>query len=199
MPNHYSLCLIKKSLHSFALLAFFCLFLSGCGCGMFGGGAPSINTYMKQHNQMAFDYYKDEDYDSAISEVNKVIEIDPGNAGAHFIMGLINYKRGNLEASQKSFAKAVSAAPNSARYRTNLALTYDNLGEHEEALKQHILAIKKDPKLPVAQNNIAECYYFLGRYGLAWKHLEKARALNYPVKGDFVKKVLNAIKNEKNK
>jgi len=171
--------------------------LSGC-CFLFGSSGVSLTEYMRSHNRAALRYYKEGDYVTSVAEVKKVLELNSENPDAHFILGLIAYKREDLQKALKFFQKAVNISPNEGMYRTNLGLVYDDIGEHETALKHHVLAIKKNPSLPVAHNNIAECYFYLGDYNLAWKHLKKAEALDYPVKGDFVKKVLHALKGKKN-
>jgi len=171
--------------------------LSGC-CFLFGTSGVPLTEYMKAHNRAAFRYYKEGDYITAAVEIKKVLELNAENPDSHYILGLIAYKRKDLQGALKSFQRSVNISPNEGTYRTSLGLVYDDIGEHETALKHHVLAIKKNPDLPVAHNNIAECYFYLGKYNLAWKHLKKAESLNYPVKGEFVKKVLHALKGKKN-
>jgi len=167
------------------------------GCFLFGKGGLDIIAYIRRYNQRAYNYYKEGDFETAESELKKALELSPENPDSHYIRGLISYKQKDLEGARDSFARSVNISPDEARYRTNLAVVYDDMGDHETALKHHLLAIKKNSSLAEAHNNIAECYYYLAKYKLAWKHLKKAESLNYPVKGEFVKSVLQALKKKK--
>ncbi len=66
-----------------------------------------INTKLK----LSEDYLIVKDYDNALINAHKVLNIDPNNAEAYFMIGLINKENGREEFAIKSFIKATELEP----------------------------------------------------------------------------------------
>ncbi|MGE5057187.1 MAG: protein kinase domain-containing protein [Acidobacteriota bacterium] len=62
--------------------------------------------------------------------------------------------------------------------RDNLALLYNNLGQHEKALSNALEALQVDPKDPFAYQNASDSYLFLDRYDEARAIIEQAARQN---------------------
>lgn len=73
--------------------------------------------------------------DVAVRLAEKVVQYEPKNAAAHFLIGNIAYGRGQIEAAEKAFRAAVGADPTAAAPLNNLAwLLASDLAKYDEAL-----------------------------------------------------------------
>ena len=66
-----------------------------------------INTKLK----LSEDYLIVKDYENALISAHKVLNVDPNNAEAYFMIGLINVENNNQEFAIKSFIKATELEP----------------------------------------------------------------------------------------
>ena len=66
---------------------------------------------MKSHSDYGNDYVDQGDYDKAISEYNKAIEINPKLAELYYNRGNAYYQQGNLDQAISDFTKAIELNP----------------------------------------------------------------------------------------
>ena len=70
-----------------------------------------------------------------MSQVNQIVEDNPGAAHLYFIKGSLLASDARWKAAQSEFFKAWSLDPNKAEYVFNLAVSLDHLNQHEQALR----------------------------------------------------------------
>ena len=100
----------------------------------------------------------DEDqYASATSSLDKILEKKPGNAEALHYRGVIEFNSGNYQNAKKWFNKAIKAEPKMFQTHFLLGDCYRAEYDYKKAAEefQHALEIKKDV---FAQLNLADCY-----------------------------------------
>ena len=123
-------------------------------------------------------WYADEALHPALDEaeaaVRTALELDPGLAGAHSMIGAIEFRRGNYEASEAALRKAVSLAPHDADAWFRYGTLLNDTGRPAEALEKHRRAAELDPLAPVVHTAIGVSFEKLGRFEEA---LEQYRAV----------------------
>jgi tetratricopeptide (TPR) repeat protein len=107
----------------------------------------------------------------------KVLEISPNDAEAHYKLGITLKKLGRLEDAAKSYKKAIAIKPDYAKAHSNLGYTLEKLGRLEDAAKSYKKAIGIKPDLIEAHFNLGNTLKELGRLEDAAKSFEKAVAI----------------------
>jgi tetratricopeptide (TPR) repeat protein len=120
-------------------------------------------------------YWSRQRYEEAYSEAEHALELNPNNAIAFYVLGLVHHSRGEYEEAIRMHKESVSRSP---MWASGLAVAYAASGKEEEAravAKQMI-----DSKNPFASFGLAEIYASLGEKDEAFKWLEVAYELPHP-------------------
>jgi len=78
-------------------------------------------------------YYVMDDMEKATEQLRIFIDLDPDNAEAHNIAGLVHYRRQFLTAAMKEFKIAEKLRPSDKQYSHNLGIVLAELKRNEEA------------------------------------------------------------------
>lgn len=70
--------------------------------------------------ELAKFYFLNSKYDEAINELNKVLEINPGNSEAYYNLGLIYENKNQYEKAREMYEKALSIDPDYKLAREHL-------------------------------------------------------------------------------
>jgi tetratricopeptide (TPR) repeat protein len=99
---------------------------------------------LQQHLNVGTAFYRSGMFEDAEREFEQALEIDPKQARANFMMGLIAFRRGKLEDSLQHFG---SMPPGSGDYSVhrNTALALELMGRYEEALRELDAALVARP------------------------------------------------------
>jgi len=115
--NHFAAQCYKKALE------FLDFYVEGSD-NLPGNDGPDVNELlddrMKVYNNMAAAQMKLEQYDAALSSVDKVIKCQPNNTKALFRKGKILYIKNNIEESVDCMKKALDSDPNESEIRAEL-------------------------------------------------------------------------------
>jgi tetratricopeptide (TPR) repeat protein len=103
----------------------------------------------------------------AVTLCDAVVTLEPENADAWQIAGLVRLAQGADEAAKSAFVEAMALMPEIVANHINLATAHLRLGETEPALRVLLQAIELRKDLP-------EAYYNLGNTLIAAGHLEDA-------------------------
>jgi len=115
------------------------------------------------------DAYDDiQEYEKAIAEYNKAIEINPNYASAYYNRGCANAEMGQYSEAVADYDRALELRPNHFLAYYNRGLVYSRIGENEKAITDYNKAIQVDP-------DDADAYY--------------SRGLAYNKKGEVAKGV----------
>ena len=118
------------------------------------------------------------DYDLALVDYDKAIELDPEYATAYNNRGIAYRHLGEYEKALADYGKAIELDPEYAYAYNNRGNTYGDLGEHEKALADYSKAIELDPEFARAYNNRGNTYEDLGEYEQAIADYSKAIELD---------------------
>jgi tetratricopeptide (TPR) repeat protein len=141
----------------------------------------TISVECQEHYAKAEEYIQNKQYDSAIAEFKKVIQIDPRFFEAYNSMGFVYIQLGQYEEAIVYFQKALEINPNYAPAYDNIGVANSFMRRYQEAVPYYKKAIYIDPTFLPAYNNLGTTYIFLNRYQEAidcYENALKADPLN---------------------
>jgi len=97
-------------------------------------------------------------YEKAIADYNKVIELAPNYANAYNYRGLAYYLLEQYEKAIADYNKAIELAPNYAYAYNNRGIAYYALEQYERAIEDYNKAIDLDPNFTIAYDNRGLAY-----------------------------------------
>ncbi|WP_293052536.1 tetratricopeptide repeat protein [Paludibacter sp.] len=131
------------------------------------------NEVLEQHKDarlynsrgMAFDDWND--YDQAIADYNKAIEIDPEFSSAYYNRGNLWYNKGDYDKAIADYSKAIEIKPNHVNAYNNRGNSWNNKGIYDKAIIDHSQVIKLNPSYVSAYYNRANEWREKGEYDKA--------------------------------
>ena len=89
----------------------------------------------------------------------RVLEVEPDNADALHLFGVLAHQTGDNELAATLIEKAVTLRPNAADFHSNLGIVYHALGDWDRAAAAHRRALELDPDRPDSHYNLATIYF----------------------------------------
>ena len=158
--------------------------------------SPHDKAFAYYNRGLAY-YYKG-DFDRAIEDFNKALELDPNYIGAHYNRGLAYYYKGDFDRAIEDFNKALELDPNYIGTYYNRGLAYYYKGDFDRAIEDFNKALELDPNYIGIYYNRGLAYYYKGDFDRVIEDFNKAleldpnyigahynRGLAYYYKGDF--------------
>ena len=126
-----------------ALVSVVCgsLVLTACQTPDLGQKDPEKAT--KVRTQLAVEYLKNGDLDSAKRALDQALETNPRDSQANMMMGVLLQQEGskpNLEKAEGYFKRAISADPKNAQARNNYGTYLYQLERYKDAIEQFEIA-----------------------------------------------------------
>ena len=97
------------------------------------------------HVELGWSYFQKDQYNEALGEYKKALEIDEKNYKAHFNLGLVYMKTGKVDRAVASYQKAIEIIPNAFQAHYELGKAFEEQGKLEDALKELKFAYKSNP------------------------------------------------------
>ncbi|MBN2316228.1 MAG: tetratricopeptide repeat protein [Sedimentisphaerales bacterium] len=119
------------------------------------------------HNSRGVVYKSRGEYDRAILEYNKAIEIDPGSTKAYHNRGNAYQEKSEYDRAIRDYTMAIEIDPNYAIAYTGRGNVFNAKGEYVRAIEDYTKAIQFDPKFVEAYNNRGITYAYNGEYDRA--------------------------------
>jgi type IV pilus assembly protein PilF len=85
---------------------------------------------------LAMSYFQNGQYDVALDETNRVLDIDDSFSDAYSLRGLIYNRQGEFAKAEASFRRALQLKPSDADARHNLALMYCQNNQLAQAVQE---------------------------------------------------------------
>lgn len=139
-------------------------------------GPERVQPYHPYYRAYTFESLKL--FDQALSELNEALRIDPFYAKAHDLKGKIFAQQNRHKEAFEHFRVAVMIMPKEFELRSNLARSYFDLGNTEEAIRQYLKLIAQHPMNPRGHYLIAQTYVEAGRFSDGLSALETAFSLD---------------------
>lgn len=115
--------------------------LSGCQTAEVGKKDPKKATQVR--TQLAVEYLKTGDLDSAKRALDEALKINSRDAQANMMMGVLLQQEGsrlNLDRAETYFKRAISAEPKNAQARNNYGTYLYQLERYNDAIEQFAIA-----------------------------------------------------------
>jgi len=135
------------------------------------------NNYVAYYN-LANAYYEKGEYDLAIFNFSRAVEINPLFYDAYYNRANAYRHRGQLDLAISDFDKAIEINPMYAEAYYNRAIVYKNLGQLDRAISDYSKTIEITPADADAYNNRGNVYRSKGEYDLAVADYDKAIEIN---------------------
>ncbi len=132
-------------------------------------------------------------YNEAISEWKKALELSPEDAKVHNNFGAALAKQGRIDEAIPHFEKALAANPNSAQLHYNLGRSLATKGKLDEAIPHFEQAVKLSGGLePAVLDTLAAIYAEVGRFPEAVQTARQALELATQQNNQGLAATLNA-------
>ncbi len=117
-------------------------------------------------------------FDEAITQYHKAIELNPFFAAAYNNLGRALQEKGQLGEAITQYHKALELSPFFADPYCNLGYVLEEKGQFDEAITHSLKAIELDPSLAMAYNNLGLALQGKGQLNEAVASYHKALQLN---------------------
>jgi tetratricopeptide (TPR) repeat protein len=117
-------------------------------------------------------------YDQAISDYTRAIEINPKFAEAYNERGVVYDDKDQFDLAISDYTKAIEINPKFAVAYNNRGGVYDDKNQYDQAINDYTKAIEINPNLSEVYNNRAFAYYTKGQYKLAISDYTRAIEIN---------------------
>lgn len=128
--------------------------------------------------QQGIELHKKGQFQEADSYYRQVLAIDPENADAIHLLGLLADAIGDSDLATDLIKFAIGLRPGSAVFRNNLANISRAQGKHEEATACYLEALKINPAYFEAAFNLANLYRDLGQLEEAIHFYQQATTID---------------------
>ncbi|UCH82837.1 MAG: tetratricopeptide repeat protein, partial [Candidatus Latescibacterota bacterium] len=125
---------------------------------------PEEDVRWREHIHEAGRMSEVGDFENAIEEVNKAVEIHPDVADSYVYRAFILKNAGKRFEAIENYSKALKISPDLPRVRYDLAQTLRSVRMYEPAIEEYLRAIEIDPVKPEAYNNLGITYVEMKRF-----------------------------------
>ncbi len=139
-------------------------------------------------------YSKKGQYERAISDLTRAINIDPDFAHPYNNRGTAYANKGEYENAISDFSEALTIDPNYAEAYYNLANACSSIGQYERAITNYCQAIRINPKYIEAYNNRGNAYLAIGEYDKAISDFTAALEINPKIVDIYYNRMVAYIK-----
>jgi Tfp pilus assembly protein PilF len=141
--------------------------------------SPSV---MIGHGTLAPIYYVEKEYDKALIEYKKMLELEPKHRDAHYWIASIYMGKNMLKEAQEHFEIQIVNNPESDMAHFELGGIYYRAGRLQNAERMWKQALELNPQIPLAHNNLGLIYMNTNKPKEAEEELKKEIMVN--PKGD---------------
>lgn len=114
------------------------------------------------HVELGWVLYQKGEYNKALAEYKKALDINEKHYGAHYNLGVAYRQVGKYDLAVASLQKALEIAPKSFEAHYDLGMAYQGNGKLDQALQELKLAYKLNPGSTEIIYRIGETYEKLG-------------------------------------
>jgi len=152
--------------------------------------AQTPTEYLQNGN----DSLKAGDFNQAVYEYTKAIDINPNLAKAFDNRGVAFAKQGYLAPAISDFTMAIAIDPKDSEAYNNRGHAYAVQGDLTQAIRDYSKAIKINPVYLKAYNNRAQVFYSQKEFDKAWADVFKVERLGGAIDHDFYQELKKASK-----
>jgi Tfp pilus assembly protein PilF len=133
---------------------------------------------VRPYNNRGRAYGNRGEYDKAMNDFKRAIEINPRCAEAYYNLGLVFALKGDDDTALKHYDQALKLYPNYAAAYNNRGLVLANKKQFDRAIKDYAQALRITPRSPDVYYNRGLAYYYKQDYEQAIADYSQALLLN---------------------
>ena len=137
-----------------------------------------LEAIKQAYHDRALAHLNNEQYDDAIADYSKIIELNPNSAHSYSGRGAAYYFKNNYDCAIADYTKAIELNPIFEEAYCGLGWAYLNQGDHDYAIVNLTKAIELNPDFAQAYHRRAYTYYSMDDYARAIPDYTKAIELN---------------------
>ena len=118
------------------------------------------------------------DYDTAIQDCNKAIELDSTHIDAYYYIGIANNEKKEYKNAIEYFKKAIDLNSNHAKAWNNMGFSYEKLNKFDKAIDSYKIAVGFESTYTLAHYNLANAYKHEKQYNIAIESYKKATEID---------------------
>ncbi len=168
---------LRRAALGFAILAILVLgALAAPACGPGDARTKTAEEQAEFHYKLANNFFYDQNPQSALEELFRVLQIAPKHRDAHYLLGFIYFGRKDYARAQEHLAVSLEVDPDFDEAQNLMGSLYLENSKWAAALP-YFYALLDKPLYPtpyLAHNNAGWALFHLGHYEQARKHYEKA-------------------------
>ncbi len=111
-----------------------------------------------EHMNKGIDFYTTKQYNQAIAELEKAIQLDEDNELAYHNLAIVHLDLEHWQKAAQLLTRAAALNPKNANYQFLLGRSYQELGELEQAKNSFENAVNLDPKFYKPNYHLAQVY-----------------------------------------
>jgi tetratricopeptide (TPR) repeat protein len=132
----------------------------------------------RAHDNLGLAYINRREYERAIAEFNRTIELQPRYYLAYYNAGVVYQIQNNLDFARSSYEACLRINPQYFRAYYNLGILFKKAGELDQAISNYEKAISLDPRHPFVYNNLGVAFTEKGEIDKAEFVFKKATELD---------------------
>jgi len=132
----------------------------------------------RAHDNLGLAYINRREYEKAIAEFNKTIELQPRYYLAYYNAGVVYQLLNRLDLARSSYETCLKINPQSFRAYYNLGILYKKEGELDKAVSAYENAISLDPRHPFVYNNLGVVFMEKGEGDRAEQAFKRAAEID---------------------
>jgi Flp pilus assembly protein TadD len=149
------------------------------------GGLTKIDVPAVEYYRifdLALDLARKGQYEAAVIEWKKALELGPGDASVHMNLGVALAGSGRLDEAIAQYRKALELSPDNPESHLNFGIALAGKGDLNQAFAHYEKALEVNPEYPEAHNNFGVALAAVGRMDEAIGHYRRALETNpdYP-------------------
>jgi tetratricopeptide (TPR) repeat protein len=125
----------------------------------------------------------------AIQAFSQALVLKPALVAALVDLGTAYFEQGSYDMAVQYYKRAAALKPDDGRILFNLGSAYLKKDDCERAVNAYLQVVKADPSVGDAHHGLAYAFYRLGKYDLAWDHINAAKKLGIKVPDDLYKAI----------
>ena len=134
----------------------------------------SADPIEHDHSMRARAYIDQGNYEKALEDIRRCLEIAPGNPRYHFVLGNILLGAGYPADAAAAYSTAIKLNASDPLFHNNLGIAYENMGKFEHARTAYNRALELQPRNKAARTNLM-------LISIRTDDLEQSRALLMPL------------------
>jgi len=142
------------------------------------GSEGSLEEKINRLRLKGMAQYDEENFDSAVKELRRAVELDPTHAFDHINLGLALMENNQLDEALVEFQEARRINPQYVHIDYNLGICYKRLGKYKEAAQWLAAAARKDSLEQAIWYNLGVSYKHLGKAEEAKKAFNRLLEIN---------------------